>query len=97
MLTIDLRGQAVRVNQSKIRKNPDPWHDVVIPGLEGRDDSPTVPVETVVAEEPEAPRPSPATPRADSHRRSPSPPDVYDHRSLPLQEEDDWDEMFGPD
>ena len=43
MVTIDLKGQAVRVNQSKIRKNPDNWHDVVIPGLHGRDGVVTVP------------------------------------------------------
>jgi len=37
MVTIDLKGHSARVNQSKIRKNPDNWHDVVIPGLHGRD------------------------------------------------------------
>merc|ERR1712078_78935 len=41
MVTIDLNGRSVVVNQSKIRKNPDNWHDVVIPGLHGRDDVPT--------------------------------------------------------
>ena len=30
-------------NISKIRKNPDPWHDVVIPGLDGRDGAVTIP------------------------------------------------------
>ena len=45
MVTIDLGGQAVLVNQSKLRKNPDPWHDVVIPGVDGRNDYPTVPGE----------------------------------------------------
>ena len=43
MVTIDLKGQAVAVNQSKLRKNPDNWHDVVIPGLTGRDGTVTVP------------------------------------------------------
>ena len=43
MVMIELSGQAVQVNQSKLRKNPDPWHDVVIPGLEGRDGVVTVP------------------------------------------------------
>ena len=43
MVTLDLAGQEVTVNQSKIRKNPDPWHDVVIPGVDGRDDYCTVP------------------------------------------------------
>ena len=43
MVTIDLKGQSVRVNQSKLRKNPDNWHDVVIPGLHGRDGTVTVP------------------------------------------------------
>ena len=37
----------MRVNQTKLRKNPDPWHDVVIPGLEGRDAIVTVPGEEV--------------------------------------------------
>eukprot|EP00975_Prorocentrum_lima_P022153 4661693-Prorocentrum_lima.AAC.1 len=27
----------IRVNQSQLRANPDPWDDVHIPGLEGRD------------------------------------------------------------
>jgi hypothetical protein len=43
MVTIELNGQSTRVNQSKIRKNPDNWHDVVIPGLAGRDGTVTVP------------------------------------------------------
>ena len=43
MVTLDLAGQTVQVNQSKIGKNPDPWHDVVIPGVDGRDDYCTVP------------------------------------------------------
>ena len=43
MVTLDLAGQTVQVNQSKIRKNPDPWHDVVVPGVDGRDDYCTVP------------------------------------------------------
>ena len=43
MVTIDLKGQSSRVNQSKIRKNPDNWHDVVIPGMHGRDGIVTVP------------------------------------------------------
>ena len=43
MVTIDLKGTATQVNQSKLRKNPDNWHDVVIPGLDGRDAVPTVP------------------------------------------------------
>ena len=33
MATIALGGQAVQVNQSKLWKNLDRWHDVVIPGL----------------------------------------------------------------
>ena len=45
MLNIDLKGQTVRVNQSKIRKNPDNWHDVVTPGMHGRDDTVTVPTD----------------------------------------------------
>ncbi len=43
MIKIDINGKTIRVNQSKIRKNPDPWHDVVIPGLERRDAVVTVP------------------------------------------------------
>ena len=30
MLTIHVKGVTRTVNQSKVRKNPDPWHDVVI-------------------------------------------------------------------
>eukprot|EP00975_Prorocentrum_lima_P025846 5438502-Prorocentrum_lima.AAC.1 len=37
MITIELAGRTIRVNQSKLRPNPDPWHDVNIPGLEGCD------------------------------------------------------------
>eukprot|EP00975_Prorocentrum_lima_P033631 7058782-Prorocentrum_lima.AAC.1 len=36
MSTIEFAGRAIRVNQSKPRAHPDPWHDVNIPGLEGR-------------------------------------------------------------
>ena len=42
-------GQVIAVNQSKLRKNPDPWHDVVIPGLDGKDAVPTVPGQTAEA------------------------------------------------
>ena len=45
MIEIDLKGKTIQVNQSKIRKNPDKWHDVVIPGLEGRDGVPEYPGE----------------------------------------------------
>ena len=45
MVTIDYKGQPALVNQSKIRRNPDPWHDVVIPGVDGHDGVPTVPVD----------------------------------------------------
>ena len=45
MVIIEAKGQTLRVNNSKLRKNPDDWHDVVIPGLEGRDGTPTVPGE----------------------------------------------------
>ena len=45
MVLIDVKGQTLRVNSTKLRKNPDNWHDMVIPGLEGRDDTPTVPGE----------------------------------------------------
>ena len=30
-------------NRSKLKPNPDPWHDVVIPGFDGRDAVPEVP------------------------------------------------------
>ena len=30
-------------NRSKVKRNPDPWHDVMIPGLEGRDGVTEVP------------------------------------------------------
>jgi len=43
MVDLQFKYGTMKVNQSKMRKNPDPWHDVVIPGLEGRDDHPTVP------------------------------------------------------
>ena len=45
MVLIDVKGQTLRVNSTKLRENPDNWHDMVIPGLEGRDDTPTVPGE----------------------------------------------------
>ena len=41
-----------RVNQSKLRKNPDNWHDVVIPGLDRRNDVPTVPERKTDSNEP---------------------------------------------
>eukprot|EP00975_Prorocentrum_lima_P000013 4763-Prorocentrum_lima.AAC.1 len=37
MITIELAGRTIRVNQSKLRANLDSWHGVNIPGLEGRD------------------------------------------------------------
>eukprot|EP00975_Prorocentrum_lima_P028622 6014265-Prorocentrum_lima.AAC.1 len=40
MITIDLTGRILRVNQSKLPANPDPWHGVHILGLEGRDLAP---------------------------------------------------------
>jgi hypothetical protein len=43
MVASDLGGQAVRVNQSMLRKNPDLWRDVVIPGIDGRDATVIVP------------------------------------------------------
>ena len=43
MVEVQFSDGTRKVNQSKLRKNPDPWHDVVIPGLDGRDDMPTVP------------------------------------------------------
>ena len=43
MVKIELKGRVARVNQTKLRKNPDNWHDVVIPGLDRRNDVPTVP------------------------------------------------------
>jgi len=43
MLNILWRNTSIRVNSSKVRLNPDPWHDVVVPGLQGRDAVPTVP------------------------------------------------------
>ena len=61
MLSLDLAGQTVQVNQSKIRKNPDPWHDVVIPGVDGRDDYCTVPGGELDAE-PAVPLEAPPTP-----------------------------------
>ena len=45
MVLIDNKGQTLRVNKSKLRKNPDNWHDVVTPGLQGKDGVPTVPGE----------------------------------------------------
>jgi len=43
MVSIEVKGQIFRVNMSKLRKNPDPWHDVVIPGVDNRDAVVTVP------------------------------------------------------
>eukprot|EP00975_Prorocentrum_lima_P030177 6329696-Prorocentrum_lima.AAC.1 len=35
MITIEVSGRTIRVNQTNLRANPDPWRDVDIPGLEG--------------------------------------------------------------
>jgi len=43
MVNIDLNGTVCRVNESKLKLNPDPWHDVVIPGVDNRDAVVTVP------------------------------------------------------
>ena len=43
MVTIDLNGNTINANQFKLRKNPDEWHDIVIPGLRGKDGTVTVP------------------------------------------------------
>ena len=48
MVTIDCPEAShseLRVNQTKVRKNPDTWHDVVIPGLDGADGTCEVPCE----------------------------------------------------
>ena len=50
MVTIDLNGQSVRANQSKIRKHPDDWHDGVIPGLHGQDGVEIVPSDSIEPE-----------------------------------------------
>jgi len=54
MVTIDIGGRMTLTNISKIRKNPDPWHDVVIPGLDGRDGTVTVPGLGADREDPDA-------------------------------------------
>ena len=33
MVTIEYNNQQVTINKTLLRKNPDPWHDVVIPNL----------------------------------------------------------------
>ena len=43
MVHIEVDGQTKQVNQTKLRKNPDMWHDVVIPGMDRRNGKPTVP------------------------------------------------------
>ena len=43
MVVIEVKGESYRVNQSKLRKNPDPWPDVVIQGVDNRDTVATVP------------------------------------------------------
>ena len=45
MLLAEIKGHNARTNQSNIRKNPDEWHDVVIPGLDGKAGVVTVPPE----------------------------------------------------
>eukprot|EP00973_Karenia_brevis_P020168 2767148-Karenia_brevis.AAC.1 len=45
MIKIDLDNTTVVVNQSKIGKNPNPWHDEVIPGVVNKDGVPTLPAE----------------------------------------------------
>ena len=43
-LTEDQKGsRQFWCNRSKLKPNPDPWHDVVIPGFDGRDAVPEVP------------------------------------------------------
>ena len=37
MVAIDLNGTVVQVNEFKLKLNPDPWHDVIIPGLDNDD------------------------------------------------------------
>lgn len=44
MVGIQYKGQVTTVNQSKLRRNPDPGHAVVIPGLDNRDAVPEVPL-----------------------------------------------------
>jgi len=76
MVGIDLNGTIVRVNESKLKLNPDPWHDVVIPGLDNRDTVVTVPgvppSPKSAASTPPAERPAPGTP--EPHLRVGLPP-----------------------
>ena len=52
MLLLDIKGHCARVNQPKVRHNPDEWHVVVIPGLVGKDGVAIVPEPSLVGEEP---------------------------------------------
>ena len=82
MVTIDLGGQVVTVNQSKLRKNPDSWHDVVIPGIDDTEVIIEVPGTNGESSQqvPEAPAtptyspasPAPMTPPAEYGRNSSS-------------------------
>jgi len=54
MVTIEMGGRMTLTNCSKIRKNPDPWHDVVAPGIDGREGVVTVPGLGADREDPDA-------------------------------------------
>eukprot|EP00975_Prorocentrum_lima_P023891 5028298-Prorocentrum_lima.AAC.1 len=58
MITIEVFGGAILVDQTKLRANPDYWHDVDIFGLEGCD---LVPSQGVLAsyEDQRPPTPGP--------------------------------------
>ena len=83
MVSIDTDGISWRVNQTKVRKNPDPWHDVVIPGLEGRDAVPTVPGMLPRPDDDEdTERPAPATPIYEPESPRDSPRNVFPKGAL---------------
>jgi len=75
MASTDLNGTVVRANESKPKLNPDPWHDVVSPGLDNTDTVVTAPgVPTTPGSAPPTPPaelPAPGTP---PHLRAGLPP-----------------------
>ena len=88
MIKIDIGEKPVLVNQSKIRKNPDPWHDVMIPGLLNRDGVPVVPTPSEV--EPGEPpggtmsQPAPMTPgrRITGKKEAPGAANLIDRKPV---------------
>eukprot|EP00975_Prorocentrum_lima_P042590 8947361-Prorocentrum_lima.AAC.1 len=56
MITIEVPGRTITASQIKLRAHPDPWHDVDILGLEGRDLAPSQDVSASGANQKPPPR-----------------------------------------